>query len=162
MTKQTMEARVLFDSPEDRDFAVPKLIKQGFAVTHLDETDPEGAPFVWIRIKGAYEGKDDFYEMSRLAGQFGGDVTKVWLQGPVETPEEAARSQEQVEEFARLAHNAKIAVEALQNAFCELEDWPEPLDEEMPELGRLAESVASWTHEWAMACNADFDPSTPP
>jgi hypothetical protein len=78
----------------------------------------------------------------------------------VETLEEAAQSQLQMENFARLAHAAKLAVEALEDAFCCLEDSPEDVGDAMPKLSRLADDIAEWSLDWAQMSNADFDPST--
>jgi hypothetical protein len=44
---------------------------------------------------------------------------------PNQTPEQAARAQAQMEDFARLAYNVKRTVDALEDAFCGLADWPE-------------------------------------
>jgi hypothetical protein len=78
----------------------------------------------------------------------------------IETIEEAAQSQLQMENFARLAHTAKLAVEALEDAFCCLEDSPEDVADAVPRLSRLADNIADWSFDWASMSNADFDPST--
>jgi hypothetical protein len=80
---------------------------------------------------------------------------------PAETLEEAHRAQKQIEDFARLAHNVKVAVEALGNASCNLADWPETIDEPLPQLRYAADVVADQTREWAMEGDCDFDPSAP-
>jgi hypothetical protein len=76
------------------------------------------------------------------------------------TMEEFARSQEQMESFARLAHGVKVAVAALEDEFCGLADWPELIGEMMPRLAAAANAVANAACEWASVSNADFDPST--
>jgi hypothetical protein len=76
----------------------------------------------------------------------------------IETPEQAAQAQAQMEDFARLAHDVKIAVEALEDAFCGLADWPEHLFETMPELSAAAKTVADNARDWAKVGNADFEP----
>jgi hypothetical protein len=78
----------------------------------------------------------------------------------IETPEQWERAQLQMEDFARTAHAVKLAVEALEDAFCGLEDWPEDIGDAMPQLSRLADDIADWSLDWAQMCNADFDPST--
>jgi hypothetical protein len=74
----------------------------------------------------------------------------------VETLEEAAQAQLQMEDFARLAHAAKLAVEPLEDAFCCLEDSPEDVADAVPRLSRLADDIAEWALDWARMCNADF------
>jgi hypothetical protein len=54
----------------------------------------------------------------------------------------------------------KIAVEALEDAFCGLADWPEDIGDAMPRLSCIADNIADAAFEWAQMCNADFDPST--
>jgi hypothetical protein len=78
-----------------------------------------------------------------------------------EKEEESTRSQAQMEDFARLAHEAKRAVEALEDAFTGLGDWPEHLGEMMPQLAKTANDVAHEALEWANGSNADLDPSDP-
>jgi hypothetical protein len=75
--------------------------------------------------------------------------------------EEFTRSQAQMEDFARLAYEAKRAVEALEDAFTGLGDWPEHLGEMMPRLADAANDVAHEALEWANGSNADLDPSDP-
>jgi hypothetical protein len=78
----------------------------------------------------------------------------------IETLEEAAQAQLRMEDFARRAYAAKLAVEALEDAFIGLGDWPEDIGEAMPQLSRLAKDVADWSFDWAQMSNTDFDPST--
>jgi hypothetical protein len=74
---------------------------------------------------------------------------------------EFERAQTQMENFARLAWAMKRAVEALEDEFCGLADWPEAIGEAMPQLAAAANVIADWALEWAQVSNADFDPSTP-
>jgi hypothetical protein len=76
----------------------------------------------------------------------------------METPEQAERAQCQMEDFARLAHNVKRAVERLEEEFCGLADWPEDIGEKMPQLAATANFVADAALDWARMCNTDFDP----
>jgi hypothetical protein len=85
---------------------------------------------------------------------------------PKLTPEqkreqEFVRSQAQMEYLACLAHNAVVAVQALEDEFCGLADWPEYLGKMMPRLAAAAKAVAHETEEWARDSNTDFDPSRP-
>jgi hypothetical protein len=76
----------------------------------------------------------------------------------IETPEQAARAQAQIERFACLAHAVLRAVEVLEDEFTGLTDWPEAIGETMPRLSAAAELIASAAWEWAAQCNVDFDP----
>jgi hypothetical protein len=80
---------------------------------------------------------------------------------PNQTPEQAARAQAQMEDFARLAYNVKRAVDALEDAFCGLSDWPEGIGETMPKLAAAANLAADWSCDWAQLGNCEFDPSIP-
>ena len=51
-----------------------------------------------------------------------------------ETPEEAERSQQQIEDFARLAHDVRRAIKQLEDAFAALESSPELIAEDCPIL----------------------------
>jgi len=79
----------------------------------------------------------------------------------IKREEEFTRAQAQMEYLACLAHDVKIAVEALEDEFCGLADWPEHLGEMMPQLAAAANAVAKETCEWARDSNLDFDPSRP-
>jgi hypothetical protein len=69
------------------------------------------------------------------------------------------RSQAQMEDFARLAYKMKCAVEALEDAFTGLADWPCHLGQMMPQLTDTANFIAHEAQEWANGSNADFNPS---
>jgi hypothetical protein len=77
----------------------------------------------------------------------------------IETPEQAAQAQRQIEHFARLAYNVAITVEALANEFDCLDDYPESVGEAMPQLRTLADNIANTTIDWATANNTAFKPS---
>jgi len=79
----------------------------------------------------------------------------------VETPEQATRSRERIEDFARRAHDVRCAVECLEKAFLELADYPEDLGGAMARLRALADVTGSIAHDWATQDNCDFDPSAP-
>ena len=79
----------------------------------------------------------------------------------IETPEERARAQAQIEDFARRANDVKRAVETLERAFKELSDWPYAIGEVLPQLKQSASSVAYIALEWATLSNTDFDPNHP-
>jgi len=68
-------------------------------------------------------------------------------------------SQEQVEDFACLAHDVKVAVERLERAFAALEGWPEPVGDNVPVLVETAKSIADWAVDWARVSNCDFSPT---
>jgi hypothetical protein len=70
-----------------------------------------------------------------------------------ETPEQVARAQEQIENFFHLAPDVQIAVEALEDAFCGLADFPEAIGEAMPQLSAAAHAVAGSAQGWAMLGN---------
>jgi hypothetical protein len=80
----------------------------------------------------------------------------------VETLEQWEQAQAQIEDFARLAHNVKIAAEALATAFRGLADYPYMIEDAMPELSHFAREVAFQAYEWASLSNADFDPASRP
>src|SRR5262245_25288962 len=61
----------------------------------------------------------------------------------IETPEQAEAAQQQMEEFARLAHDVKAAVERLKDAFCELADSPTSVAEALVQLSAAAATVAN-------------------
>ena len=44
-----MQARIMFDTPEDMAVGKAELIRRGFRVETLDTVDPEGGPYVWVR-----------------------------------------------------------------------------------------------------------------
>src|SRR5262245_25577581 len=73
--------------------------------------------------------------------------------------EKFIRSQAQMEEFARVAHEVKRAVEALEDAFTGLADWPHHLGETMPVLADAAKFIANEAKEWANGSNTKLDPS---
>jgi hypothetical protein len=79
----------------------------------------------------------------------------------IETLEQAAQAQQQIEDFARLARDAKIAVEQLADAFTELADWPEDIGAAMPELIAAANDIADGAWDWAKEGDCEFDPSAP-
>jgi hypothetical protein len=76
----------------------------------------------------------------------------------IETLEEARRAQEQMEDFAHLAHSVKLTVEQFENAFRELRDYPEALLESLCQLTDAAGAVAAIAADWAQVSNANFDP----
>jgi plasmid stabilization system protein ParE len=67
----------------------------------------------------------------------------------IETPEQARRAQQQIEDVARLAAAVQRAVRKLEDEFCGLSDFPEHLAEAMPRLSAAANDCASITREWA-------------
>jgi hypothetical protein len=79
----------------------------------------------------------------------------------VETLEQAAQAQREIEDFARRARDVRIAVEALEGAYCGLADCPDGVGEAMHQLHRAAVFVATDALNWAWISNTDFDPSTP-
>jgi hypothetical protein len=80
----------------------------------------------------------------------------------IETLEQWEQAQARMEDFARLAHNVKIAAEALNAAFHALADYPRTgILEAIPALSHLARFVANEAYEWASDSNADFDPASP-
>jgi hypothetical protein len=76
-----------------------------------------------------------------------------------QTPEQAARAQEQIENFARLAYKVSLAVKELEDEFCGLADFTEAIGDAMPRLSEAAEIIADSALDWARGSNADFDPS---
>jgi hypothetical protein len=76
----------------------------------------------------------------------------------IETLKEAHRAQEQMEDFARLAHSVKLTVEQFENAFRELQDYPENLFESLCQLTAAAGAVAAIAVNWVQVSNASFDP----
>jgi hypothetical protein len=78
----------------------------------------------------------------------------------VETRQEAARAQEQIEDFARLAHDVKLIVSRLESAFHKLQDCPEALSETLWRLTGAAGDVAAIAAGWAQEGDAGFDPAT--
>ena len=76
----------------------------------------------------------------------------------IETPEQAARSQAQVENFARMCWRVRRAVERLEDEFSGLADFPEAIGEAMPRLSAAAELIADAAEDWARLCNTNFDP----
>jgi hypothetical protein len=69
-----------------------------------------------------------------------------------------------MEDFARLAHDVKCGVEALETAFWGLDDWPDAVGEAMSRLCHAINVVVAAADEackWATICNADFDPAIP-
>jgi hypothetical protein len=87
--KQQMYAELIFDHPNNRNFAVAELTEQGFDVEILDWVDEfEGvvlSPTVWIKVRGPSELEQDefFNEMAALAEHFGGDVVEAGLANPL-------------------------------------------------------------------------------
>jgi hypothetical protein len=79
----------------------------------------------------------------------------------IETLEEAARAQAEMEDLARLARDVKIIVTQFEDAFHKLQDYPEDLFDGLCQLTDAADAVAAITTDWAQVSNADFDPSTP-
>jgi hypothetical protein len=79
----------------------------------------------------------------------------------VETLEEAHRAQEQMEDLARLAHNVKLIVTQFEEAFLELQDYPEDLSESLCQLTAAADAVAAIAADWVQVSNTNFDPSAP-
>ena len=79
----------------------------------------------------------------------------------MQTAKQAARAKQQIEDLARRASAMKRAVEALEDEFCGLADWPEDIGNAMPRLSAAAELLANAAKDWARLCNVDFDPSTP-
>jgi len=78
----------------------------------------------------------------------------------IETLEKAVRAQKQMEDLARLARSVKLTVEQFENAFHELQDYPEHLFEQLCELTNAADAVAAISLDWAQTGNANFDPSS--
>jgi hypothetical protein len=89
------------------------------------------------------------------------DLLAIGIKDAIKRMEEYARAQTQEENFARLAHEVKRAVEALEDAFTGLADWPDSIGEMMPQLADVAHDVADNAKEWARGGNANFDPSRP-
>jgi hypothetical protein len=77
----------------------------------------------------------------------------------IESFDEAEAFQRQIEEFARLAHRAQVAVDALQVAFNALADFPESVSEGMALLSAFASSVSADATDWARNADCEFDPS---
>lgn len=77
----------------------------------------------------------------------------------VETPEQAAASQRQIEQFVRQASSVHMAVAELQRAFKELADFPESVDAAMDSLVDAAATIADVACDWAASDNAAFTPS---
>jgi len=77
-----------------------------------------------------------------------------------ETAEQAAASQQQIEQFAFLAHATKAAVIKLKDAFGALADYPISVQEAMEELSTAAAIVADDARDWAKEGNADFNPAS--
>jgi hypothetical protein len=169
MTKvYEMQTEILFDNPDDMEAGKAELIRRGFKVKVLDWVDPEGGPYVWVMayIDVDYADQGRFFDW--LKGlRLGGDVieaghsirTRRQRGALVETSEQAARAQAQIEDFARRADAVKRAVAALEDAFNQLDDWPYNLGKVLSELKQSASSAAYITCEWATLSNADFDPS---
>jgi len=78
---------------------------------------------------------------------------------PVETTEAAAQAQWAIEVFARKAHMVMIAIETLEDAFNDLADWPDSLDQPMSQLRAAGEAVATEAIEWAKTSNANLKSS---
>jgi hypothetical protein len=142
-----MQARIMFDTPEDMAVGKAELIRRGFRVETLDTVDPEGGPYVWVMayVDVDYAEQDRFSDWVRSLS-LGGDVIEAGHsirtrreQGSlVETPEKFARAQALIEQFARRANDVKRAVETLERAFKELSDWPYALGAELPQLKQTA------------------------
>jgi hypothetical protein len=66
----------------------------------------------------------------------------------MQTPEQARRAQQQIEDFARLAAEVQRAVHELEDAFCGFDDFPVALADTMPRLGAAADDCATIAHEW--------------
>jgi hypothetical protein len=69
------------------------------------------------------------------------------------------RSQAKIEDFARLACEMMRAVEALEDAFTGLVDWPEHIGKTMSVLAKAAKFIADEAREWARVSLANFNPS---
>ena len=69
------------------------------------------------------------------------------------------RAQAKMEEFARLAHEVKRAVDVLEDAFTGLADWPDLIFQAMPPLAEAADVVADEAFEWASMSNTELNPS---
>jgi hypothetical protein len=72
----------------------------------------------------------------------------------VETLEEARRAQEQMEDFARLAHHVKLIVTQFVEASLKLQDYPEDLFESLCLLIAAADAVAAIAADWAQSGGA--------
>jgi hypothetical protein len=166
-----MQTRIMFDTPAEMKAGKAELIRRGFKVEVLDWVDPEGGSYVWVMayISVDYADQDRFDDWVRGLRLGGCDVieaghsirTRREQGGLVETPEQRARAQAQIEEFARRANDVKRVVEALERAFKELSDWPYAIGEVLPQLKQSASSVAYIALEWATLSNTEFDPSKP-
>jgi hypothetical protein len=78
----------------------------------------------------------------------------------IETREQAAASQRQIETFARLAHSVETAVKELRGVFLELADFPLGIGEAMAELSDAAATIADDARDWAAEDNAAFNPTS--
>jgi hypothetical protein len=81
-----MQARFMFDNREAMELAKVKLMGLGFEVEVLDWTDPEGGPYVWMRVYTSVDYDDGarFFDwMSELSKFTGGGMIEAGLRYPV-------------------------------------------------------------------------------